>query len=235
MEIKLLHLYYDIMNLYGEYGNIRVLTEHIKDQGFEVTIDRKTIGEEKDFDKYDFIYIGCGTEKNFKVILEDIKINKEDLEKYIESGKVILLTGNSYEILGKSIDEISGLEIFNFSVETIEKRTITDVICTSEIFKNKIVGFINNMSKIGNNENTFLNIEWGLGKEQQEGILYKNVYATHLIGPILVRNPEILSFIVKKICENKDDNFIYKEIEYLDEQRGYELVLKELEARNNNK
>ena len=47
MEVKILHLYSDIMNLYGEYGNIKILEKHLKDQGFEVIIDRKTIGEEK--------------------------------------------------------------------------------------------------------------------------------------------------------------------------------------------
>ena len=64
-----------------------------------------------------------------------------------------------------------------------------------------------------------------------EGILYKNLFGTHLIGPLLIRNPEILRIIVKKICKNKDENYSYKEIEYPDEQNGYKLVLGELEAR----
>ena len=41
MECKLPYLYDDLMNLYGENGNIRVLTRHLQDQGFSVTVDRR--------------------------------------------------------------------------------------------------------------------------------------------------------------------------------------------------
>lgn len=61
--MKILHLYYDLMNLYGEYGNVVVLVKHLEDQGEEVIVDKKTIGDQIDFTQYDFIYCGSGTEK----------------------------------------------------------------------------------------------------------------------------------------------------------------------------
>lgn len=87
MEIKLLHLYSDIMNLYGEYGNMKILDQHLKDQGFEVIVDKKSIGEEKNFEEYDFIYMGCGTEKNQQVILQDMLQEKEKFINAIEKRK----------------------------------------------------------------------------------------------------------------------------------------------------
>ena len=163
MEIKLLHLYYDIMNLYGEYGNLKILEQHLKDQGFEVKIDKKTINEEKNFDQYDFIYMGSGTERNQEVVLEDIRKDIDSLKKYIEEGKVVLFTGNSYEILGKSINNNPALNIFDFEVENTKNRITTDVICSSSVLQNKVVGFVNNMSKIKNNNNVFLNVDWEEG------------------------------------------------------------------------
>ena len=234
MEIKLLHLYYDIMNLYGEYGNIKILEQHLKDQGFEVIVDKKSISETKDFKQYDFIYMGCGTERNQATILQDILSEKEDLKNFIEEGKTILLTGNSFEILGKSIDGKPALGFFEFLTEHQEKRETPDVICTSEILENKVVGFINTMSIIKNNDKPLFKIEWNSESskvDEPEGIIYKNLMGTHLIGPLLIRNPEILKMIIEKICEAKDENFEYKEIEYVDEQKGYELVLKELQER----
>lgn len=235
MEIKLLHLYYDIMNLYGEYGNIKILEQHLKDQGFEVIVNKKSIGEIKDFKQYDFIYMGCGTERNQATILQDILSEKEDLKNFIEEGKTILLTGNSFEILGKSIDGKPALEFFNFETEHTERRETPDVICTSDILENKVVGFINTMSVIKNNDKPLFRIEWNSEcdkKDETEGIVYKNLMGTHLIGPLLIRNPEILKVIIEKICTAKDENFKYKEIEYEDEQKGYELVLKELQERS---
>ena len=99
--IKMLHLYYDIMNLYGDYGNISILKKHIEDQGFEVTLDKKTLGEDIYFNEYDFIFIGSGTEKNLDVILNDIRRYKAEIKEFIDKEKVILLTGNSFEIFRK--------------------------------------------------------------------------------------------------------------------------------------
>lgn len=234
MEIKLLHLYYDIMNLYGEYGNIKILEQHLKDQGFEVIVDKKSIGETKDFKQYDFIYMGCGTERNQETILKDILEEKEELKSFIEEGKTVLLTGNSFEILGKSIDGKPALELFDFETEHTKNRETADVICTSKNLRNKVVGFINTMSVIKNNDKPLLKIEWNSESnkvDEPEGIIYKNLMGTHLIGPLLIRNPEVLRMIIEKICKSKDENFKYKKIQYEDEQKGYELVLKELEGR----
>lgn len=233
MEIKLLHLYHDIMNLYGEYGNIKILEKHLQDQGFSVTVDKKSIGEDKNFKQYDFIYMGSGTEKNLEVILEDIQKEKEEFKEVIEDGKVILLTGNSYEILGKSIDEKPALGIIDFETQRLKDRVTSDIICKSEILKNKVVGFINKADYIQNNKHPLFQIDWSASHmdEEYEGILYKNVFGTHIIGPILVRNPELLKNIIERICMQKDENYTYKEEEYLDEQKGYELVLSELENR----
>ena len=234
MEIKILHLYYDIMNLYGEYGNIKILEQHLKDQGFEVIVDKKSIGDKKDFKQYDFVYMGCGTERNQEVILQDILSEKEDFIDIIEDGKVVLLTGNSFEILGKSIDGKLALGLFEFETEHSQKRETPDVICTSEILNNKVVGFINTMSIIKNNDKPLFKIEWNSESSkvnEPDGIIYNNLMGTHLIGPLLIRNPEILKMTIEKICKAKDENFKYKEIEYEDEQKGYELVLKELQDR----
>lgn len=232
MEIKLLHLYYDIMNLYGEYGNIKILEEHLKDQGFTVTVDRKTLGEEKELENYDFIYMGCGTEKNQMCIVQDFKKEKDTLSKLIEDGKNILFTGNSYEILGKKINDEEALGIFGFETENVSKRITEDVICTSNLLENKVVGFINNMSKVTNIQDSLFKVEWGI-EDQTEGIAYKNLIGTHIIGPILIRNPELLRLLITRICTKKDEKFEYKDIEYKDEYEGYELVLKELETRKN--
>ena len=73
MEIKILHLLYDLMNLYGEYGNVNVIKYRLEKQGANVLVDKKTIGDEIHFNDYDFIYMGSGTEKNQLVALDFLK------------------------------------------------------------------------------------------------------------------------------------------------------------------
>lgn len=143
MAIKLLHLYPDIMNLYGDYGNIVMLKKHIEDQGFSVILDKKSIGDEINFDEYSFVYIGSGTEKSMDRVLKDLQRYKDKLEKYINDKKFILATGNSFEMFGAKIDGDEGLNIFDFEVKREKDRTTSDIIYNSDYLKNDIVGFVN--------------------------------------------------------------------------------------------
>ena len=223
--MKILHWYYDIMNLYGEYGNVKILERHLKDQDIDVIVDKKTLGDEVNLDEYDFVYIGCGTEKNQEAVLEDIKKYKDEIKSYIESDKIFLATGNSYEMFGNLIGKKEGLKIFDFEVERAKDRITSDVIYSSEYFENKIVGFVNKMSNITYNLNHLFKVEFGIGENENkdyEGVKHKNFYGTYISGPLLVRNPEILETFVKKLSSN------YKKIEYTNEEEGYKLVLNEL-------
>ena len=55
--MKLLHLYYDIMNLYGDYANVSAMKRILEKSGEQVTVDRLTLGDSVDFSQYDFVYI----------------------------------------------------------------------------------------------------------------------------------------------------------------------------------
>ena len=220
------------MNLYGEYGNLTILKAHLEDQGFDVIVDRKSINDEIEFNEYDFIYMGAGTEKNQMIVLEDMKKRfKDSIADYIMQDKFILLTGNSYEIFGKRIGEIQGLEILNIETDILKKRNTSDIISVSRLINKKIVGFVNNMSSIKNNCEHFLDIEYGIGENKElkkEGVLYKGLIGTHLIGPLLVKNPGLLKYFVEKLCTSKNQDFKYNEIKYDEEEKAYEVTLKEL-------
>ncbi|MBO5179975.1 MAG: hypothetical protein J6B87_06485 [Clostridia bacterium] len=238
MEIKILHWYYDIMNLYGEYGNIKILEKHLKDQKLKVIVDRKTVNEDINLNEYDFIYIGAGTEDNQMFVMQDMMKYKEQLKEYIDSEKVALFTGNSYELLGKTIDGKETLGILDFETTTLKDRVTSDVIYKSKFLKKQVVGFVNKMSNIVHNLNPLFEVEFGIGENENkdiEGIKYKNFYGTHVSGPILVRNPEILEMLIRIICLKKDKSLVYKKREYKNEKQGYELVLSELKNRMNDK
>lgn len=234
MSIQILHLYYDIMNLYGDYGNVSILKKHLEDQGMKVEVDKKTISDEIDFEKYDFIFIGSGTERSLDRVIEDSKDRREYLENYINKGKVFLATGNSFEIFGDKIDDNPALKIFDFEVKRDKDRTTSDVIYESDYLEKRLVGFVNKQTEIYHNMNPFFKVIFGIGENENndyEGVKYKNFYGTHVSGPVLVRNPEFLNMIVTKICETKNDRFKLNKIEYKNEEDGYNITLTELEKR----
>ena len=81
LKIKVLHLYYDLMNLYGENANIRAIETYLNRFDVKVTTDLLTINDDIDFSKYDIIYMGSGTEKSEMLVLEDLMKYKKILEK----------------------------------------------------------------------------------------------------------------------------------------------------------
>ncbi len=212
MKIKILHLYHDFMNLYGEYGNVKLLTKALESKNCEVTITKKTVTDtEIDFTAYDFIYCGAGTESKRNFALNHLKKFKDSLKEAFEQNKVILFTGNSWEMLGKSIETadekvLEGLNLFDFTVKEQGTRRLTgDINAKAEFVDDTLIGFINKCSSVEGITSHLLTLT--LKPESfdfiYEGIHEKNLFGTQVIGPVLVKNPSFCEYMAELIIKNK--------------------------------
>ena len=208
---RILYLYYDIMNLYGESGNIRMIERVLKDKGAEVEIDRKTVTDKDiDFTRYDFIYCGAGTESKRTFALNHLRKFKDSLKSAFDAGKVMLFTGNSWEMLGKSIETangkvLEGLNLFDFTVKEQNKRRLTgDIKAKTEFLQTELIGFINKCSEVeGVTSPLFtLTMKPESFSFETEGIRDKNLFGTQIVGPVLVKNPDFCNYIAELIINN---------------------------------
>ena len=210
--IKVLHLYYDLLNLYGEQGNILALKRAFKNQNVEIEVDYLSVQDKIDFKKYDLVYLGSGSAENLLIALEDIKRHKKELKKYIESKKVLLATGNSYLLFGQKINNLDALGIFDYYAASSEKMAQESLM---ELYQEKdIIGFQNREFIINNKRNHLFKVKEGLCdnlKSEYEGYHEYNFYGTFVIGPLLIRNPHFTNILVKEIMEK--NNLIYHEYE----------------------
>ena len=223
--IKIAHLYYDLMNLYGETGNIKALKKFIERQGVEPEIHFLTIEDEIDFKAYDFFYIGAGSENNQRLVLEDLMKYKDKIKEAIEDGKMFLATGNTMELFGKKIKLKNGevipcLEVFEYQACEQEKRLVSEIRYTyQELEENKgrdILGFKNCSCNILHNNDRMFGFP--------NNINYKNFYAMDFVGPVLIRNPYFTDMLLKKLFESK--NMEYKSDDSSIEYRAYHEYLK---------
>ena len=210
--IKVLHLYYDLLNLYGEQGNILALKRAFKNQNVEIEVDYLSVQDKIDFKKYDLVYLGSGSTENLLISLEDIKRHKKELKKYIESKKVLLATGNSYLLFGQKINNMDALGIFDYYAASSEKMAQESLM---ELYQEKdIIGFQNREFIVNNKRNHLFKVKEGLCdnlKSEYEGYHEYNFYGTFVIGPLLIRNPHFTNILVKEIMEK--NNLIYHEYE----------------------
>jgi len=213
--IKLLHMYHDLMNLYGDWANMAVLECALITHGFEVVLDKKSIGDEFSFDTYDFIYIGSGTERSQIACMRDLEKYKSSFIERIEAGVPVLATGNSHELFGKAITDADGnhhqtLGLLDFETTQQNTRVTGDCVCTASFIQDKLIGFINRAggSQQGDVERPFL-VKPGEGAgftACPEGIRYKNLLGTYLTGPVLVRNPPLLKCYTNILIGKTDDD-----------------------------
>ena len=229
-KIKIAHLYYDLMNLYGEIGNIMALEKGFNDQDMFTEVTNLTIGDKIDFNKYDIYYMGSGSEENQLLVINDILKYKDKINNAINNGKHFIFTGNSYEILGKYIEKINGekintLEIFDFYSKEVDKRIIGEEIVECDLFKETVIGFQNRQCVLNNKNNHLFSVIEGFSdnyKSHYEGIHFKNLYATYNLGPLLIRNPLFKDYIIKEVLEKKD--ILYQSISTVDEKAYNEYI-----------
>jgi len=219
--IKLLHLYNDLMNLYGDWGNAAVLERELSCRGCEVLAHKKSVGDDIDFSAYDFIYIGSGTERSQLACMRDLVRYKDVFLEQIEAGVPVLATGNSHEIFGSAVTDCNGkkhemLGLLDFETVQSAARVTGDCMCEPKIplCNDKLIGFINRAggSQEGDIERPFfIRPGEGAGFEAcNEGIVYKNLLGTYMTGPLLVRNPPMLKYFADLIYKKErpgDDLF----------------------------
>lgn len=218
MTITIGYLYYDLLNLYGENGNIKALKKQLEFQDVKVVIKFLTIDDDLDFNKYDFVYIGAGTENNQMIALKHLLKYKEDLKKYIENNKFLLCTGNSIELFGRHILDSNKkkhktLDIFKYHTVIEDFRMIDESVFKSDLFDELFVGFQNQYGAIKDIKESTFKVIKGVGSypnSDSEGVHYKNFFGTYLIGPILVRNPHFLKHLTKELILSKDKDFRFK-------------------------
>lgn len=237
MTVRILDIYPELMNLYGERGNMLMLRKRLEESGAEVIYDTVSTDEKIDFSKYDIAYMGCGTESSSLKALECLRPYKKQLEEYIESDRILVLTGNAFEIFGESITDdngsVDGLGIFTYNVQRKNKqRYHADAIYTCGQFDKKVIGYVNKCSHVSSVVAPMFNVELGLGNDNAvstEGFNYKNVYATELIGPLFVRNPYLLQYIINTLYSQKGEEL--KMLPDMSVQiKAYDAALAELEA-----
>ena len=243
MELTILHLYPDCMSLYGEYANVMVLRRHLEAMGVSVTVETALFEDAPDFEHADFIYMGAGTERTQKAALSALLPHKDALKAAIDRGAAVLFTGNAMETLGASVTDVSGkvwpgLGLADFTTVEGEKRVPEDVIAHTSLWDSPVVGFMNKCSMTMEVETPlFDRLSLGQGNwadKGPEGWTEGNVFATHITGPVLAKNPDFVDFLIRRIFAVKGWELPEALPVLPYEREAYEVTLEELTARTKN-
>ena len=210
-KVNILWMYDDLLDLYGDWGNLLAVTKGLDAMGIPWEIDHKSLGDQPDFSRYQMIYIGPGKARNLAEAAKDLACQKQAVLDAVERGVVFLATGNSRLLFGKRFtgadgQQIPGIGLFDYTGEETGNVFISDVLA-HPIFAPETAsyGFINRTAHIhGNDRDPLFTVVKGAGDgeitgESHEGNLYRNFFGTWQLGPLLVKNPEILKELLRRL------------------------------------
>ena len=119
MELNICHLYPDLLNVYGDVGNILILKHRAENRGIKVNILNISINDEFNADDYDIVFFGGGQDFEQSRVSSDLMNNKkEELSRYINNGKVLIAICGGYQLLGKYYTTPNGERIEAGTLQT---------------------------------------------------------------------------------------------------------------------
>ena len=211
MKLTIGHLYPDLLNLYGDRGNIQCFRKRLECRGIEAEVIPFLSGDEIDFSRLDIVLLGGGSDREQELVCGYLKNIRDDFKKYVEEGGVVLAVCGGYQLLGKyyktRTETIEGLAILDITTEWEPERLVKNIILNSPLFDMPVVGFENHGGRTYIGDHTPLGkVFFGYGntgKSGYEGVVYKNVIATYLHGPLLPKNPQVCDYLLERALKRK--------------------------------
>ena len=206
-EIKILHLFPRLLSLYGEYGNVALLEKVLKDAGHSVTVTGWEKGE-LDLARYDFVYIGSGTEDNLMEAIRRLAPHAAAITASMEGGQQWLATGNAMTLFSRTVTrrgtESPALGCFGYTTELNEQKRFLGDAVTQPIYGAPCIGFINNSCIFRGIDKPLLELVLNpqLGNDKAspaDGFRQGSFLGTQLIGPVLVKNPHFLAHVAQSL------------------------------------
>lgn len=214
MKLTIGHLYGNLMNTYGDNGNLLMLQHRCKKLGYEVETKLISIGDEFNGDELDIVMFGGGQDFEQIVVSKDIQLKKEAITRYIEDGGVFLGICGGFQLLGHyyinaagvRLEGISAVDYYTINQEN--NRYIGDIEIFNEEFEETYVGYENHGGRtfLGEGVKPLGRVVVGYGnnnEDKTEGAHYKNVFCSYFHGPLLVRNQHLADRMIQLAANRK--------------------------------
>jgi CobQ-like glutamine amidotransferase family enzyme len=247
-SLNVCHLYPDVLNLYGDTGNIICLQDRMKWRGIGCEVDGLSVGDKLNAGDYDIFFIGGGQDFEQEVLLKDADENKkDDIFSAIDDEKVFLAICGGYQILGKyyktwdgkQYDFLGALDLYTEGSET---RMIGNYMYECDPLDGEvIVGFENHSGKtfLGDGCTPIGKVLRGSGnngEDGMEGCHYKNVFGCYTHGPCLPKNPKFCDLLIETALKRKYGDAISLEdfpaVDDTFEKNAHDYMVKRLSKAN---
>ena len=222
-RLRIAHLFPELLNLYGDGGNVIVLQKRCQWRGIDVEVVPVRYGDRPSFSDVDVAFIGGGSDREQKIVCDQLQAVGDELRSYVADGGVLLAVCGGYQLLGHSYvmgdEEVRGLSLVDLYTDRGAPRLIGNIMVESEICADPIVGYENHGGRthLGPGVKPLGRVLAGHGNDGvtgEEGCLWQNVVGTYVHGPLLPKNPGVADWLLARALERAGEG---AELEPLDD------------------
>ena len=206
--LRIVHLYPDALNLYGDGGNIASLSKRCAWRGIPARVDQVLMGVELDLSDADIVLLGGGADRDQLAVCTELQAQREKLASYVADSGVLLAICGGYQLLGHYYmmgnTRVEGLHVLDIETTAGTTRLIGNVAIASDVCDQPIVGFENHAGRtlLGAGEKplgrALVAGTGNNGEDGGEGVLHDGVIGTYLHGPILPKNPGVTDWLISR-------------------------------------
>ena len=206
-SLRLAHLYPDIMNIYGDRGNVIALRYRCEARGVALEVVDVSVGDRFDPSQFDLVHIGGGQDREQRRVADDLVTKGPALQQAASEGMPMLAVCGGFQLFGhRYVDHeggvIPGIGIFDLETRhpgPLADRCIGDVVLATEA--GEVVGFENHGGRtyLGSKQAPFGRVVRGAGNNAEdgsEGARRGNVIGTYLHGSLLPKNPALADELI---------------------------------------
>lgn len=210
--LRIAHLYPELLNLYGDGGNILVLRKRLEWRGIGCEVREVHIDDRPSFSDMDIVFIGGGSDREQRIVCEHLLAERSELAAYVEDGGVLAAVCGGYQLLGHSYlmgdEKVEGLSLVDLYTDRGSPRLIGNIAIESRISAQPIVGYENHGGRthLGEGVEPLGRVVHGHGNDGEsgyEGCLYKNIVGTYIHGPLLPKNPGVADYLIGRALERR--------------------------------
>src|ERR687884_1228457 len=200
--VRLVHLYPDLMSVYGDRGNVLALVRRAEWRGIPIEVRERSLGDRLDPDEVDLVFFGGGQDREQAVVSADFLRQKGDaVREAVEDGAALLSVCGGYQLLGQSYTTVDGQELPGaglFDIRSVPgpRRHIGNVLIETDLDDQRrtLVGFENHSGRtyLGRGVQPLGRAVVGAGNNGEdgtEGAVYRNAVGCYLHGSLLPKNP----------------------------------------------
>jgi len=203
-------LYSDLMNIYGDRGNILTLLKRAEWHGLEPQLRELQRGPAQNLDEVDVFFFGGGQDREQALIYDDLRqFKQESLQKAVKDGAQVLAVCGGYQLLGHYYqtaegERFDGIGLLDVTTQAGKRRFIGDVVVETSIEglrPTSLVGFENHSGRtfLGANARPLGRVAMGHGNngsDKTEGAVQGSIIGTYLHGSLLPKNPHLADHLI---------------------------------------